>query len=175
MLSTQVSTVGLRKSSQVDTLPKAKSKTRSKQNKDMHRCSSVYSERGVPLPVLTSGGDKAIFTLVRCTTDELLFSYCDNRAPPRRHCQRPQLVKGKSPQGLRVKGYCTDRETFTLLRCITDELFLSCCDCVAAHFKHAATRQPRRKPSLKPFPTPPRSYGRRHRSWHYEPQAQTNC
>jgi hypothetical protein len=22
---------------------------------------------------------------------------------------------------------------------------------------------------------PPRSYGRRHRSWHYEPQAQTNC
>ena len=39
------------KSSQVNTLPKAKSKTRSKQNKDMHRYSSVYSERGVPLPV----------------------------------------------------------------------------------------------------------------------------
>ena len=36
------------KSSQVNTLPKAKSKTRSKQNKDMHKCSSVYSERGVP-------------------------------------------------------------------------------------------------------------------------------
>ena len=31
-----------------------------------------------------------------------------------------------------------------------------------AHFKHAATRQPRRKPSLKPASTPPRSYGRRH-------------
>jgi hypothetical protein len=45
------------KSSQVDTLPKAKSETRSKQNKDMHKCSSVYSERGVPLPVLTSGGE----------------------------------------------------------------------------------------------------------------------
>ena len=45
------------KSSQVNTLPKAKSKTRSKQNKDMHTCSSVYSERGVPLPVLTSGGE----------------------------------------------------------------------------------------------------------------------
>ena len=45
------------KSSQVDTLPNAKSKTRSKQNKDMHKCSSVYSERGVPLPVLTSGGE----------------------------------------------------------------------------------------------------------------------
>ena len=43
------------KSSQVNTLPKAKSKTRSKQNKDMHIFSSVYSERGVPLPVLTSG------------------------------------------------------------------------------------------------------------------------
>jgi hypothetical protein len=44
-------------SSQVNTLPKAKSKNRSKQNKDMHKCSSVYSERGVPLPVLTSGGE----------------------------------------------------------------------------------------------------------------------
>jgi hypothetical protein len=44
-------------SSQVNTLPKAKSETRSKQNKDMHKCSSVYSERGVPLPVLTSGGE----------------------------------------------------------------------------------------------------------------------
>ena len=43
--------------SQVNTLPKANSKTRSKQNKDMHKCSSVYSERGVPLPVLTSGGE----------------------------------------------------------------------------------------------------------------------
>ena len=45
------------KSSQVNTLRKAKSETRSKQNKDMHKCSSVYSERGVPLPVLTSGGE----------------------------------------------------------------------------------------------------------------------
>jgi len=43
--------------SQVNTLPKAKSQTRSKQNKDMHKCSSVCSERGVPLPVLTSGGE----------------------------------------------------------------------------------------------------------------------
>ena len=45
------------KSSQVNTLPKAKSQTRSKQNKDMHKFGSVYSERGVPLPVLTSGGE----------------------------------------------------------------------------------------------------------------------
>ena len=45
------------KSSQVNTLPKAKSKICSKQNKDKHKCSSVYSERGVPLPVLTSGGE----------------------------------------------------------------------------------------------------------------------
>ena len=39
------------KSSQVNTLPKAKRKTLSKQNKDMHIFGSVYSERGVPLPV----------------------------------------------------------------------------------------------------------------------------
>ena len=45
------------KSSQVNTLPKAKRKTRSKQNKDMQKISSVYSKRGVPLPVLTSGGE----------------------------------------------------------------------------------------------------------------------
>jgi hypothetical protein len=39
------------------TLPIAKSQTRSKQNKDMQKCSSVYSERGMPLPVFTSGGE----------------------------------------------------------------------------------------------------------------------
>jgi hypothetical protein len=45
------------KSSQVNIHPKAKSKTRSKQNKNMHKYSSVYCKRGVPLPVLTSGGE----------------------------------------------------------------------------------------------------------------------
>ena len=43
------------KSSQVSTFPIAKSQTRSKQNKGMQKSSSVYSERGVLLPVLTSG------------------------------------------------------------------------------------------------------------------------
>jgi hypothetical protein len=32
-------------------------KSSQKQNKDMHKFSSVYSERRVPLPVLTSGGE----------------------------------------------------------------------------------------------------------------------
>ena len=45
------------KSSQVITPLIAKSQTRSKQNKDMPKCNSVYSERGVLLPVLTSGGE----------------------------------------------------------------------------------------------------------------------
>ena len=39
----------------------------------------------------------------------------------------------------RAKGYCTDRAIFTLLCCTNDEIFFSCCDSVAAHFKHAAT------------------------------------
>ena len=43
------------KSSQVNTLPIAKSQTRSKQNMGMHRRSSVYSERRLLLSVLTSG------------------------------------------------------------------------------------------------------------------------
>jgi hypothetical protein len=84
---------------------------------------------------------------------------------------------------------------FTLLRCTTDKLLFSCFDSVVAHFKHAATRQPRRKPAvetcvhntaklrpqalflalraaganqlLKPASTTPKSYGRRHQSWHH--------
>jgi hypothetical protein len=48
---------GIANSSQDITLPVAKSRTRSKQNKDMRKCSSVYSERGVILLVLTSGGE----------------------------------------------------------------------------------------------------------------------
>jgi hypothetical protein len=42
----------------------------------------------------------------------------------------------------RAKGYCTYRAFFTLLRCTTDELLFFCCGSVAAHFKHAAARQP---------------------------------
>jgi hypothetical protein len=74
-------------------------------------------------------------------------------------------------------------------------LFFSCCDSVVVHFKHAATRRPRRKPTaeicadntaklrpqesalalraagasqlLKPASTTPRSYGCRHRPWQH--------
>jgi hypothetical protein len=46
---------------------------------------------------------------------------------------------------VRVKGYRADRAIFTLLRCTTDELFFSCSGSAAAHFKHAARRQPMRK------------------------------
>jgi hypothetical protein len=49
----------------------------------------------------------------------------------------------------RVKGYCTDRAIFILLRCKTDEFFFSYCYSVVAHFKHAATRQPTRKPTVE--------------------------
>jgi hypothetical protein len=106
----------------------------------------------------------------------------------------PQLVKGKSPQGLSVTVQI-EQYIFTLLRCTTDDLFFSCCGSVAAHFKHSPTRQPRRKPTAEPCvdntaklrpqasvlalraaganqlvkaaSTTPRSYGRRHRSWHH--------
>jgi hypothetical protein len=104
---------------------------------------------------------------------------------------------------VRAKGCCTDRAIFTLLRCSIEKKFFSCCDSVAAHFKHAATRQSKRKPNietcvdntaklrqqasalalraaganqlLKLASTTPRSHGRRHRPWHYEPQAQASC
>jgi hypothetical protein len=45
------------KLSQVITLPIAKRQTRSKQNKDMHKFISEYSERKVLLPVLASVGE----------------------------------------------------------------------------------------------------------------------
>ena len=48
------------KSSQVNTLPIAKSQTLSKQNKGMHKCSSVCSERGVPLPVLHRAENESV-------------------------------------------------------------------------------------------------------------------
>jgi hypothetical protein len=44
-------------SSQVNTLLMAKSQTRSKQSKNMQKFCSGYSERGVLLPFLTSGGE----------------------------------------------------------------------------------------------------------------------
>jgi hypothetical protein len=107
----------------------------------------------------------------------------------------PTTPTRKMEIAAKVKGCCADRAILTLLRYTTDEFFFSCCDSVAAHFKHAATRQPRRKPAvetcvhstaklrpqasvlalraaganqlLKPASTTPRCYGRRHRSWHH--------
>ena len=68
----------------------------------------------------------------------------------------------------RVKGYCTDRAIFTLLRCTTDELFFSYCYSVVAHFKYAATRQPTRKPTVETcVDTTAKLRPQGHRSWHY--------
>ena len=88
-----------------------------------------------------------------------------------------------------MKGYCTYLEVSTLLRCTADELFFSCCDSVAAHFKprrnqtfetcvdNTAKLRPQASvlalgaaganQLLKPASITPRSYGRRHRSWHH--------
>jgi hypothetical protein len=79
------------------------------------------------------------------------------------------------PAGLRVKGYCTDRSIFTLLRCTTDELPFSC----SRELRLTSSMLPQvglgANQLLKPASTTPRSYGRRHRSWHCEPQAQAMC
>ena len=98
-------------------------------------------------------------------------------APPRRHCQRPQLV---TPQGSRVT---VQIEQYLL--CSAAQL--TCClyvvlllllqrrgsfqaFCQASAF--CATGASR---MLTLASTTPRSYGRRHRSWHCEPQAQASC
>jgi hypothetical protein len=61
-------------------------------------------------------------------------------APPRRHYQQPPTSERYI--AARVKGWCTEKAIFTLLRCTTNVVFFPCCDSVAAHFKHASTRQP---------------------------------
>ena len=75
----------------------------------------------------------------------------------------------------RVKGYCTDRAIFTLLRC----KLTSCSSPTATASLLTSSMLPHvslgASQLLKPASTTPRSYGRRHRSWHYESQAQTNC
>jgi len=116
-------------------------------------------------------------------------------APPRRHCQRPKLVKGRSPQGSRV---AVQIEQY-LLR--SAEQLASCSSPAATASRFTSSMLPhvsllcrRRKPTvdscvdntaklrpqasvltlraaganqlLKPASTTPRSYGRRHRSWH---------
>jgi hypothetical protein len=71
------------KSSQVISLPIAKSQTRSKQNKDMQKFSSLYSERGVPLTVLISGGE--LFGVRACknaTRVPVSLSSATQRADP---------------------------------------------------------------------------------------------
>jgi hypothetical protein len=94
-------------------------------------------------------------------------------APPRRHCQRPQLVKGKSPQGPRVT---VQIEQYLLYSAAQQT---SCSSPTATALRLTSSMLPHvslgASQLLKPASTPPRSYGRRHRSWHYKPQAQTNC
>ena len=91
-------------------------------------------------------------------------------APPRRHCQRPQLVKGKSPQGSRVTVQIEQYLLYSAAR------LTSCSSPTATASRLISSMLPQvslgASQLLKPASTPPRSYGRRHRSWHYEPQAQ---
>jgi len=80
-------------------------------------------------------------------------------APPRRHRQRPQLVKGKSPQGSRVTVQIEQYFLYSAAQ------LTSCSSPTALASRLTSSilpRQPRRKPSWKPASTPPRSYGRRH-------------
>jgi hypothetical protein len=82
-------------------------------------------------------------------------------------------VKGKSPQGPRVT---VQMEQYLLHSAA--QLTISFCPAATAS-RLTSSMLPRASLGasqlLKPASTTPRSDGRRHRSWHYEPQAQTNC
>jgi hypothetical protein len=96
-------------------------------------------------------------------------------APPRRHCQRPQLVKGKLPQGSRVAVQIEQYLLFSSAQltrfysaaAIASRLTSSMLP-TSAYFAAGASQL------LKPASTTPRSQSRRHRSWPYEPQAQAS-
>jgi hypothetical protein len=94
-------------------------------------------------------------------------------APPRRLCQRPQLVKGKSPQGSRVTVHIEQ-----YLLCSAAQL-TSCSSPAAAASRLTSSMLPHvslgASQVFKHASKTPRSHGCRHRSWHYKPQAQTNC
>ena len=83
-------------------------------------------------------------------------------APPRRHFQRHQFVKGKSPQGLRVT---VQIEQYSL--CFAGQL--TRCSSPAAKASRLTSSMPPHaslvaRQLLKPALKTPRSYGRRHRS-----------
>jgi hypothetical protein len=79
----------------------------------------------------------------------------------------------KSPQESRVTVHIEQ-----YLLCSAAQL-ASCCSLAAAASRLTSSMLPHvslgASQLLKPASTTPRSYGRRHRSWHYEPQASTNC
>jgi hypothetical protein len=83
-------------------------------------------------------------------------------APPRRHCQRPQLAKVKSPQGPRV---AVQIEQYLL--CSAAQL-ASCSSPAATASRLTSSMLPHvslgASQLLKPASTTPRSYGRKHRS-----------
>jgi hypothetical protein len=90
-------------------------------------------------------------------------------APPRRHYKRPQLTTGKSPQGPRVTVQIEQHNL-----CSAAQL-KSCSSSAAAASRLTSSALPHvslgASQLLKHASTAPRSYGRRHLSWHYEPQA----
>jgi hypothetical protein len=112
-------------------------------------------------------------TDIQCRNRRRHNNCLNHQRPPRRHCQRPQLVKGKSPQGSRVTEQI--------------EQFLLCSAAQLTSFSSPSVTTSRFTSSmlphvsldesqlLKPSSTTPRSYGRRHLSWHYEPQEHINC
>ena len=94
-------------------------------------------------------------------------------APPRTHCQRPHFVKGKSPQESRVTVQIEQHLLYSAAQLTSFSSPAATASRLTSsmlpHVSLGASRL------LKPASTPPRSYGRRHRSWHFEPQAQSNC
>jgi hypothetical protein len=86
-------------------------------------------------------------------------------APPRRHCQRPQLMKGKSPKG---SGVTVQIEQYLLCSALQ---LASCSSPAATASRLTSIVLPTSayyftgaSQLLKPASTTPRSYGRRHRS-----------
>ena len=118
-------------------------------------------------PHVTSSRAPHRYSVPQPQTASQLFK---QSAPPRRHCQRPQLM---TPQGSRVTIqieqylFCSAAQLTSCSSPTATAPWLT--SSMLPHVSLGASQL------LKPASIPPRSYGRRHRSWHYELQAQTNC
>jgi hypothetical protein len=87
--------------------------------------------------------------------------------------QRPQLVKGKPPQGPKVTVQIVQYLLFSAVQLKSSSFPAAAASRLTSSMLPQVSLDANQL--WKPASTTPRSYERRTRSWHYKPQAKINC